>query len=364
MYSQRVLKYGSLSVMLVGYTLDSVLVKRATYAAYYPSALTVLAAVLGAVVYPVIVVGAFASGKVTWAQVRVPFRDLWMPLVVSAGFSLHHVLLNVAAGKAVVPGIWILVLGKSIVPMSMLLNMFSRTMGLRYDLRHWLGALLLLGGILLTLGQDLAKSAHVAKGLASHIGNMLLIILAQLPLAASFTFIEITLKGVLRDIFTVAFWMWVCIFQVAASLIMLPLSAGLSGSFREMWPNLGEGMLCYVAGQTPEDAPAGTDCASACGSWWVAILFTFAMNLAMPLSTRYGGAALMWFVRGLAVPLTGMLFASRFLMGLHAKNLSLAQTLGLGVVAAGVLVFNSREPHPRESCGDTAGILGSCNTDS
>lgn len=364
MYSQRVLKYGSLTVMLVGYTLDSVVIKRATYAAYYPSALTVLAAVLGAMVYPVIVVGAFASGKVTRAQVTMSPKDLWMPLVVSAGFSLHHVLLNVAAGKAVVPGIWILVLGKSIVPMSILLNMSSRTMGLRYDSMHWLGVLLLLGGIVLTLGQDLVKTATATKGFAAHTGNMLLIILAQLPLAASFTFIEITLKGVMREIFTVTFWMWVCIFQVAASLIMLPLSAGLSGSFREMWPNLGDGMLCYVSGQTPGNAPAGTDCATACANWWVTVFFNFAMNLAMPLSTRYGGAALMWFVRGLAVPLTGILFASSFLMGHHAKSLSLAQALGLGVVAAGVLVFNSREPHQRESCVDNSVMLGRCSTES
>lgn len=360
MSSQSVLKYGSLAVMLVGYTLDTVLVKRATYAAYYPSALTLLAALLGVLVYPLIVACALATGKVTWVQVTIRRRHWWRPLAIGAGFSLHHVLLNVSGGKSSVPGIWILVLGKSIVPMSMLLNMLPKTMDLRYDRFHWLGVVFLLSGVVLTLHHDLYKTALSAKGFSAQIGNIVLIVLAQLPMAASFTFIEVSLKGVMSELFTVALWMWICIFQALASLVLLPLNAALAGKasggshHQGMLGNLGDGVWCYVLGQTSVEAPEGTDCTIASFMWWFSILAAFSMNLAMPVSTRYGGAALMWFVRALAIPLTGMLFASPFLMGHYAKYLTFAQVMGLATVAIGVLIFNSREPHNREACSADA----------
>merc|ERR1712048_144589 len=100
--------------------------------------------------------------------------------------------------------------------------------------------------------------------------------------------------------------MWVCIFEFVDSLVLLPLSAVLSHlPFSKVWPNLGAGIACYVAGDTLADVDAGTDCKEAQAFWWGSTVFALATNPAMPVSTRYGGAALMWFVRAMAVPVSG-----------------------------------------------------------
>lgn len=345
------LKYVSLGVMLLGYTVEQVGMKRAATAAYYPAAITLLTAVLGVTVYPFIVFGAVATGRVTRSQVILPLKDMWKPCIIGVAFTLHHLFQNVSAGKKSVPGIWVVVLSKSVVPMSMLLNMLPFTMALRYGLTHWLAVLLLFSGVVLTVKEDLFKEASKLNGRAF---NIFLIVLAQLPLAAAFTFIEVSLKGAMEDFFTVALWMWICIFQAVVSWMVSPLSAALSHKSSHSVKadsHLVSGMVCYVLGQTPEDAKHGTDCATASTSWWITIIFTFAMNIAMPVSTRYGGAALMWFVRAMSIPLTGLLFTSSYLMGSYATHLTILQVCGLAVVFGGVVLFNSQEASPQKSCG-------------
>jgi len=338
----EVKKYGSLTVMLLGYTIEQVFTKRAANAAYYPASLTMLTAVLGVAVYPFIIAGAVATGKVTLPQVIIPWKDTWKPAVIGLGFTLHHTLLNVSAGRKSVPGIWIIVLGKSIVPMSMLLNMFPFTFALKYGSRHWVAVLILFGGVLLTLHEDWTGAA-----VGKNIFNIFLIVLAQLPMAAAFTFIEVSLKGAMREIFPVALWLYICVFQAVASWMVTPLSSALSHKGHNQphhhSPLVG-GMLCYTLGRTPENAIEGTDCGLAASSWWIFLFFAFAMNIAMPISTKYAGAALMWFVRALSIPLTGLLFASETIMGSYAKQPSILQVIGLAVTAGGILLFNSQEP--------------------
>lgn len=337
---EATLKYGSLLVFLIGTVGDQVLIKRATYSAYFPAALTLLTAIVGIVVYPVIVLGALASGHVRRHHILVP---LWKPALIAFGFTLHHVLLNVGAASSSVPGIIAMVLAKLVIPVSMLLNMPSFTLALQYQRRHWLSVLLLLFGIVLTVSGPL-RSALLTKGLHNKLGNMLLIALSTVPLAAAFTFIEKHLKEHHRDLFTVALWMWICIFQFFMSILLLPLNAVLSRlPMSQMWSDLQQGITCYAGLHTPH-SPKAVDCNVAGTLWWTSLCFSLAYNLAMPVSTRYGGAALMWFVRGMAVPLAGLLFTSTVVMGSHAIPMTWPQVVGLFVVTAGVFMFNSIEP--------------------
>merc|ERR1712059_32642 len=149
------------------------------------------------------------------------------------------------------------------------------------------------------------------------------------------------------QMFTVALWMWVCIAQVPMSLIMVFLLSLLQGSTSgAVCANLLDGMACYVAGLTPASEPAAV-CSKAQTFYLWSLLPGFAFNFAMPVSTRYGGAGLLWFVRAMAVPGAAILFSWTWAMGSYATALSPLQVLGLFFVVGGVVVFNWRYPQNR-----------------
>jgi len=329
-------KYTSLLAFMIGSVGDQVSFKRITYAANFPSALTQLTALVGAVVYPLVVGVALAMGLVKSSQLCLP---LWKPAVIAVLFVLHHMLLNAGAGGATVPGIIVGVLVKMVIPFSMLLNMPKTSLGLKYSALHWFSFALVMAGIAVTVN----LGSFPLTGAAA--GKMILIVLSTIPLAGAFTFIEVNLTHRHPDLFAVALWMWVCLFMSLVSLVFLPLSAWLNGvPATDMLPDLRRGMVCYVEGVAPLDAKHDLDCEEASRFWWTNICFAFLMNVGMPLSTRYGGATLMWFVRALTVPLAGVCFAQPSVMGKHAVPMSRSQEVGLLVVTLGVLLFNASEP--------------------
>merc|ERR1712187_748405 len=134
-------------------------------------------------------------------------------------------------------------------------------------------------------------------------------------------------------------------------MILLPLNAVLSNlPLTDIWPNLRDGIVCYTMGEGPSSATTTTtDCSEASKLWLASLAFAFAFNLAMPVSTRYGGAALMWFVRGMAVPVAGLMYSSPAIMGRHATPMGWYQVIGLAVVTIAILLFNAREPIKRIS---------------
>jgi len=343
------LKYGSLALFLCGSLGDQVLIKRATYAANSPAALTMLTALLGTLVYPILVLGCVLAKAVRLDQLKVPW---WKPAFIAFCWTLHHLLLNIGAGGHAIPGVIVAVLVKSVVPISMLFNMPVWTLGLHYHISHWAGLVVLMSGVLLTLS-SVMKGPELTW---THLGKMALVVLSTVPMAASFVFIEVNLKRVHPDLFAIGLWMWVCIIMAGMTIVLMPLNTLLTNSsFGSMFSDLGDGMACYVLGHTPPDrvnpppdsSSSPWDCSSASESWWAAMGFMLAFNLAMPVSTRYGGAALMWFVRALTVPLSGILFSMTFIMGKNAKPLSATQIFGLLVVMLGVALFNAQEPTPR-----------------
>merc|ERR1740129_926078 len=310
---QVALKYGSLAVFLAGTTGETVMTKRAAYAAYFPSAASLLTASAGVIVFPLIVVSARIAGYVTHKQCVVPW---WKPAVVAVGFALHNVLLAVGGGNHEVPGIVVVVLVKFVVPFSMFFNIL--TLGVQYYKIHWLSLALLMGGIGLTVAGALSNE-RASNLLQERTVNMMLIVLSTVPLAWTFTFLEKNLRGVHKDLFTAALWMWVCMFQFCVALALVPLSVLLQGEdVSAMWSQLLDGLACFVMAEAPAIADGSTDCQEARFAALASAFFGFAFNLAMPVSTRYGGATLMWFVRAIAAPLAGILFACPVIMGSYA----------------------------------------------
>merc|ERR1712232_608173 len=162
---------------------------------------------------------------------------------------------------------------------------------------------ILLGGVVTTASSQFSTFQSVSPTKASI--QAVLVAVSVVPLACAFVCLEMWLKGENKDMFAVAFWMWVCVFMVPVTEILVPVGAALSGvEFSHMWTNVYDGILCYVAG-TKHDTSSGNTaaCAEASSFWWGGMIFIFAANVAMPMSTKHGSATLLWFVRALAIPL-------------------------------------------------------------
>lgn len=328
------LKYSSLVAFLVGSCSSQVCLKRTTLAANFPAALTQLSGMVGVILYSLIVLIGLLSQRIKLVGVMVPPQK---PLIVAALFVLHHTLLNVGAGDKSVPGLYIAVLSKSVIPISMALNMM---LGVRYSLKHWFSFAVVIVGVYLTLhGGALALEAHT-------VWCMTLIVLSIVPLALAFAYIEHTLKQEHPDLWGLALWLWISLFMSLLALTAAPLSAWLQGQpvghalpFKKMQ----QGMQCYIRGVQAEDMILA-DCESASRAYWQGAVFEVAMNLGMAVSTRYAGATLMWFVKALTTPLAGICFALPLFMGELARPFTPNQALGLLVVTSGVLLFNSEQP--------------------
>jgi len=356
------LKYSSLLVFLLSTTADTVLARKVSYAAFFPASLAVLTAIAGSVIFPAIVLGQCViswrrTGESPWKNVfpaygmrtcEKPYKDI-LKVILTAPligflFGAHHLLTNTGAGHgpSALPGTLILVLGKLTVPISMLLNMRLLFGGKIYNWRHSCALGFLFIGIICTVWSPLMGASYniqMAK-------NMVLVALGALPLAIAFAIIEKSLKGELKDLFTPALWMWICLSQS----LLTPCLAFIARNFGVVQHHhapsvvsVQDGMMCYVWGSLPRNAPDLTDCSQASSWWWWAAVFGLCMNLAMPISTRYGGATIMWFVRAMATPICSVIFSSTFIMGQHAIPYSFPQNLGIILVTAALVIFEYAE---------------------
>mmetsp|Transcript_69978 Transcript_69978/g.216357 ORF Transcript_69978/g.216357 Transcript_69978/m.216357 type:complete len:395 (+) Transcript_69978:61-1245(+) len=355
-------KYVWLATFLLGTLVSTVAGKRVQLAApEYPMALVQLLAISGVIVYPLLVIGAVASGQVSPGQLLV---EWWKPAVVGTCFVLHDMLLQIG-GRGALPGVLILVLMKLVIPCSMVMSMSKHTLCVSYCKLHWAGMVVLLAGVLMVVPGQLTHFQETVSPVQATF-QALLVAASVLPEAAAFVFLELWLKGDNKHMYAVAFWMWVCLFMLPIIEILVPLGAVLSGvQLPLMWSNIYNGFRCYVVGMQPQaedddgtgvtnvtNASIPPRCVEACRFWWGGVLFALASNVSMPMCTRHGSATLLWFVRALVVPLGGLLFASSAVMGDHAIPMQAMGWIGLFLVMCGVFLFNSRDPI-RTSSTDT-----------
>lgn len=330
------LKYASLLVFLVGSCGSAVSLKRTTYAANFPAALTQLSGTVGLFLYSVMVLLGLLSRQMKLAEVWVPPQK---PLVVALLFALHHTLMNVGAGGAAVPGLYVAVLLKFSIPMSMALNMY---LGVRYTLWHWLSFGVVTVGIYFTVhGGSLVLQPGAPF-------KMMLIIVSIIPMALAFAYVERILKREHPHLWGLALWTWICLFMTLSAFVFLPLSAWLSGEpVGHKFPlkQMENGLKCYVLGTQPEGMEM--DCGVASRFYMQGMIFEVMMNLGMSVSTRYAGATLMWFVKALTTPLAGICFALPLFMGEHAMKFAPVQVLGVLIVTSGVFLFDYQKQSNR-----------------
>mmetsp|Transcript_49077 Transcript_49077/g.116809 ORF Transcript_49077/g.116809 Transcript_49077/m.116809 type:complete len:466 (+) Transcript_49077:124-1521(+) len=343
----KCVKYGSLFILLISTVACEVLKKQVQIAApAFPNAITQLMPLAGIVVFPIVVLCALAIGSNSCEEVKVHWSK---PCIIGISFCLHHTLMNLGARGQTVPGALVIALSKLVIPVSMILGTARWSLGYHYGFVHWASAIVLMVGIFMMAAEDF----HGRRG-GNQMGmltDMTLIAVSTLPLAFAFLYIERSLKHVERNLSSMALWMWVCCFQLLTGLALTPVTGTLRGMGAEgTWAELSEGCECLLLGRTPERMARGpqageTQCDRARVSFFAFLIPSFAMNFCMPVVTRYGSAALLWFVRALAVAAGSTLFASTTVMGPNAKRLGPLQGIGVLLVTLGVLLFSLKEPH-------------------
>ena len=350
----RGIKVVAFVVYFIGTLASTVMGKRTTIAApLYPFALTLLSPLAGLCVYPLIVGALSYAGHMTAEQRRVPW---WKPCIVGVLFSLYNVLENLGNRGDVVPGPIVLVLMKSIVPITFAASYIVPALRPRYRFTHYAAVVLLLAGIALSLGSELSNLHGFV--LSRSIGFIVLLLVAVLPLAAAFIFIEVQLKHTHPKLHPTAFWMYLCVFEALFGIPLAFLNAKLQGlGMSEVWSNAVDGMQCYVAGSPSgaqqlvgsDDNMMDVDCSHAQLWFYLGLIPGFASNLAMPVCTKYGSATLLWFVRALALPAAAVLFSLHFIMGSYATSLSLYEWFGLAVVFGATVLYNHYPTTQRSS---------------
>lgn len=356
----RAIKLTAFAVYFVGTLASTVLGKKTTIAApAYPYALTVLSPLAGLCVYPAVVVSMSYLGFIRKEQRQVP---MWKCAVVGLLFCLHNVLENLGNRGNVVPGPIVLIILKSIVPITFVASYVVPQLRPRYRWSHYAGVAILLAGIAVALGGELS-SLHGFR-FSESLGYMVLLLSSVLPLAAAFVFIEVQLKHDHAELHPTVLWAYVCVFEALVSIPLAFVNAALQGiSMSHVWSNATEGIACYVAGSPGgvQHLTSGDDAVTvACGEaqlWYLCgLLPGFAFNFAMPVCTKYGSATLLWFVRALALPVASVLFSLRFLMGSNASHMGAWEWGGLVMVFFATMLYNHFPAHrkpPSAAPGDT-----------
>lgn len=213
-------------------------------------------------------------------------------------------------------------------------------LNVRYRWGHYLGAFVIIAGIVVAL-------LHAFLGSNGAAGNtvfgIIVFFLSATPTAFSGVYKEIAFKGADLDIYYVN--AWVCVFQFLVGLLFLPITAipGFGGlTFPEIPGNLEDGARCLFTGHNSITTGKNVDdCEWAWTMTLGYIIANIAYNIVILLMLKYGSAALLYVASAVVLPLANIAFTLDFIMGKEATTLSPYDIAGLVVILIGLVIYRS-----------------------
>jgi hypothetical protein len=213
-------------------------------------------------------------------------------------------------------------------------------LNVRYRWGHYLGALVIISGIVVALLHAFLSSNGASD---NTVFGIIVFFLSATPTAFSGVYKEIAFKGADLDIYYVN--AWVCVFQFLVGLLFLPITAipGFGGlTFPEIPDNLENGALCLFTGHNSITTGKNVD---DCEWAWVMtlgyIIANIGYNIVILLMLKYGSAALLYVASAVILPLANIAFTLHFIMGDRATTLSPYDIAGLVVILIGLLIYRS-----------------------
>lgn len=260
---------------------------------------------------------------------------LWKYASIGGLFALYLTTLRLGASGHAVPGPVLVMLQQMVVPLSMALAVVVTSV--RFSLLQYLGAIIVLAGVALSLEQEFQH-----KDIGS-VPLCCLIFVANLPLAINVLWIERLLKaGKLHFIYG---WQWIRLFQflISFALSTMELVAFKDRSFSSIFQQYKNGVTCLFSGV--DVTGTHVEVVNHCGDavwWWVSfVVLQFAANLTMYALVKLGSATLAWLVLSASVPLETIGFSLSMLMGSQATTLTWFQVVASCVVVVGLLLYRS-----------------------
>ena len=332
------------AVLVMAYTANAVLGKNILIIMEkYPYLLTQLSPLSGGLLY-------FSFCGAMYATGRLPPESRAFPkvkaLYVGLLFSLHNVLNNLGGRGNVVPGIVMLVVSKSLVPVSMFLSYLI--LRKRYTRWHAGGIALLTAGVAVSIvpafhdggddGSGDSRGGASPASVSAEATRIGLLLLAVLPLALAMIYLEVQLKRRHPKLSVTWLWSWICVWEFGTGLLLLPLNAYIQGvPLKEAPLNIRDGLACMGGGGSGDGDDSG--CGGIALLYVVSLVPGVAFNLSMGALVRAGSATVMWFVRTFALPVAAVFFTFRFTMGDNALPLTVYDIVGLVLVVVGLVCY-------------------------
>jgi len=213
-------------------------------------------------------------------------------------------------------------------------------LNVRYRWGHYLGALIIIAGIVVALLHAFLSSDGAS---GNSVFGIIVFFLSSTPTAFSGVYKEIAFKGADLDIYYVN--AWVSVFQFLIGLLFLPVTAipGFGGlTFDEIPTNLENGARCLFTGHNSITTGAHPDdCEFAWAMTLGYIIANIMYNIVILLMLKYGSAALLYVASAVILPLANIAFTLDFIMGKEATTLSPYDIAGLVVILIGLVIYRS-----------------------
>jgi len=251
-------------------------------------------------------------------------------LLLGVLFTIANFLIFSGSRGDYVPGPLSVLLQQSVVPVSFVLSWIF--MKKRFSVLHYVGGVVILSGIFVSLWPKLTESGHSS----THLWAALLIFTSTIFTAGALTFIEKFLK---HDNMPFLYaWTWINFFEI---LVTFPLIFAVIPVQRiplsHMYENVHNGYNCLWRGI---NYSKGDDCEDI-GFWFLAFVIVLVTNkINMTYILRYGNAVLGMVSLTCAVPLANICFTSKRIMGKGGDvQLSSYDISGIVLVCLGLTLY-------------------------
>jgi drug/metabolite transporter (DMT)-like permease len=255
--------------------------------------------------------------------------------------------MSMFATNYIVSGSEISLIQQSAIPISMGLSKFI--LGAKYSPSQYIGAVMVCAGIVVVLtppkpapgssssGGDDPSAAGGDEGNGhNQILWAVVMMVSCVPSVLSSVYKEMALQG--QDIDVIYLNGWVAIFQFLLCLpLAYPSAYATALPIDELWPNMYDGMWCFLGYNSVHPDGTVDDCGNAPLFVSFYMLFNLSYNVLIILILKHGSANIMFMGSTALVPLTNALFACPFIPG-H-KPLKTSDFIGLGVIMSGITVY-------------------------
>jgi len=253
-------------------------------------------------------------------------------------------LLSAFAVNYITSSSTVVLVGQSAIPISMIVS--SLTLGSKYTMAQYIGASVVMSGIVVVLIPNFMGHAQVdASGTAVDSNGQLIwivvMVISCIPMCLSSVYKEKALGEM--DVDCTYLNGWVAIFQFLIAIPLCIPSAQIQGlPISNIMPNMYGGWMCWLGINTitedynPYNQPLD-NCASAPFFVTSYLFFNVVYNFLIVIILKYGSANILFLSSTVIVPISNVVFSLKFIPG--SKPMGPMDLVGLVVILSGLVIY-------------------------